>query len=98
MNLQYKEQPVKVGVQFSNVLASESNVDLAFALQLAKIDRILSAKRKNRESLVEFQKDWELLERLSNASAERKHAQNWFSTAGSSELALPSGAFSAAFQ
>jgi hypothetical protein len=68
LSMPYKDQVVRVGVESSNALDQQSDVQLAFALQLAKVDRFLLAKPKYRESLKEFGRDWALLEDLRTAS------------------------------
>jgi hypothetical protein len=98
MNLEYKGKMATIGVQSSNVLQGESDAELGFALQLAKVDRILSSKRKKRESLAEFEKDWHLLERLRSAALERKTAVQTTPERNSSDTGMELGTLSAIFQ
>ena len=52
----------KVGLSSANVLAPQSDPELAFALLLGRVSYVLLAKDHFRESLPEFQKDWALLQ------------------------------------
>lgn len=88
MTLSYKGQPVSVGVSSGNILALQSDTQLAFALQLAKVDRFPSAKPRYRESLKEFEQDWALLERLRAASGEKNNAQHVLPTESTAGLRL----------
>lgn len=91
MTLRYDNQEVRVGVESGNALDEESDPKLAFALQLAKIDRYLRSKAKKRESLREFESDWALLERLRTATVQGNPIQKaiWQKEATAPEL--PSG-------
>jgi hypothetical protein len=75
MDLAYHGRPVRVGVESSNVLDMQSDVQLAFALQLAKVDRFLLAKQKYRENLKEFRQDWSLLQRLDVTNMDARSVQ-----------------------
>jgi hypothetical protein len=52
----------KVGISSSNVLSDSSDPSLAYQLMLGRIGYALHAKNHSRETLVEFEKDWTLLE------------------------------------
>jgi hypothetical protein len=52
----------KVGVSVNNILAQGSDPQLAFALLLARVDEVLKSPKHRRETMVEFQEDWALLE------------------------------------
>lgn len=54
----------KIGAQWGNVLAPASDATLAFNLQLAKVERMLEGKPRNRELLLQFEQEWHLLEQL----------------------------------
>lgn len=98
MNLEYKGKTAKIGVQSSNVLDPDSDPELGFALQLAKVNRILSSKRKHREGLVEFEKDWHLLERLRSSAQERRTAEQSSPAGNPSDAEIGLGTLSANFQ
>lgn len=75
MSLPHQGEVVQVGVVFSNALDEQSDPKLAFALQLAKIDKYLKMKAKRRESLADFEKDWALLERLRTVNLQHNSVQ-----------------------
>ena len=52
----------RVGIGSANVMAAESDPELAFHLMLGRVGYVLRAKNHMRETMVEFQKDWMLLE------------------------------------
>jgi len=52
----------RVGVGSGNVMAEESDPELAFQLMLGRVGYVLRAKNHLRETMEEFQKDWVLLE------------------------------------
>ncbi len=52
-----------VGISSANLLSDRSDPTLAYQLMLGRVGYALHAKNHSRESLVEFEKDWALLER-----------------------------------
>lgn len=61
----------RIGLSANNVLSSGTDADLAYQLVLARIGHVLKSPKHSRESMVEFRKDWNLLQsvRSSRASA-----------------------------
>jgi hypothetical protein len=61
----------RIGLSASNILSSGTDADLAYELVLARIGHVLKSPKHSRESMVEFRKDWKLLEsvRADRASA-----------------------------
>jgi len=60
---------VTVGLSASNVLASNSDPGLARDLMLARVNAVLKSPKHGRESLVEFEQDWALLQSFSARKA-----------------------------
>jgi hypothetical protein len=56
----------QVGVSNRNLLAAESDPELAFQLMLGRVGYVLHAKNHLRETMEEFRKDWSLLEETRN--------------------------------
>jgi len=52
----------RVGLSASNVLASGSDQRIAYALLLARTERVLKSPKHSREILPEFQQNWSLLQ------------------------------------
>ena len=61
----------RIGLSANNVFSSGTDSELAFQLVLARIGDVLKSPKHSRESMVEFKRDWSLLEsaRSSRASA-----------------------------
>jgi hypothetical protein len=70
------DESSRIGLSANNVLSSSTDADLAYQLVLARIGHVLTSPKHSRESMVEFRKDWQLLEsaRASRASAVAKAA------------------------
>ncbi len=66
----------RIGLSANNVLSSGTDTDLAYQLVLARVGHVLKSPKHSRESMVEFRKDWKLLEsvRANRASAVAKAA------------------------
>ncbi len=73
-------ESAKVGLSASNVLAQDSDPQLAHQLLLTRINHILKSPKHSRETMSEFVQDWATLQRASekhamilarNASAEK---------------------------
>ncbi|HMH15939.1 MAG TPA: hypothetical protein VK578_22765 [Edaphobacter sp.] len=56
----------KVGISNRNLMAAESDPELAFQLMLGRVGYMLHAKNHMRETMEEFRKDWALLEQARN--------------------------------
>ena len=52
----------KAGLSASNILASDSDSQLAYELFLARTERVLKSPKHSRETMVEFKEDWALLQ------------------------------------
>jgi hypothetical protein len=52
----------KVGLSASNILASASDPQLAYELFLTRAERVLKSPKHSRETMLEFKKDWALLQ------------------------------------
>jgi hypothetical protein len=65
------DEPSRIGLSANNVLSSGTDADLAYQVVLARIGHVLNSPKHSRESMVEFRKDWKLLEsvRAGRASA-----------------------------
>ncbi len=61
----------RIGLSANNIFSSGADTDLAHELVLARIGYVLKSPKHRRESMVEFRKDWKLLEsvRADRASA-----------------------------
>lgn len=66
----------RIGLSANNVFSSGSDADLAYQLVLARVGQVLKSPKHSRESMLEFRKDWSLLQsvRASRASALAKTA------------------------
>ena len=56
----------QVGISNRNLMAAESDPELAFQLMLGRVGYVLHAKNHFRETMEEFRKDWSLLEKTRN--------------------------------
>lgn len=56
----------RVGISNRNLLAVESDPELAFQLMLGRVGYVLRSKNHLRETMEEFRKDWSLLEEARN--------------------------------
>jgi hypothetical protein len=70
------DESSRIGLSASNVLSSGTDADLAYQVVLARVGHVLKSPKHSRESMVEFKKDWQLLEsvRANRASALAKAA------------------------
>jgi hypothetical protein len=77
----------RIGLSANNVFSSGTDSDLAYQLVLARVGHVLKSPKHSRESMVEFKKDWNLLQsvRSNRASAFAKSAP----ASGLGESALP---------
>jgi len=58
-----------LGLTRDNIMSQNSDIRLAYKLMLAKVYADVNAREKNRNSLVTFESDWALLDRLSASYA-----------------------------
>ena len=65
MELSEDGEPFRVGVSASNALAQGSDPRLAYKLILVRTRHVLKDPKYSRESMLEFQHDWALLQRAS---------------------------------
>jgi hypothetical protein len=77
----------RIGLSANNVFSSGTDSDLAYQLVLARVGHVLKSPKHSRESMVEFKKDWNLLQsvRSNRASAFAKSAP----ASGLGDSALP---------
>ncbi len=70
------DESSRIGLSANNVFSSGTDADLAYQLVLARVGHVLESPKHSRESMVEFKKDWKLLQsaRASRASAVAKNA------------------------
>jgi hypothetical protein len=80
------DESSRIGLSANNVFSSGTDTDLAYQLVLARVGHVLKSPKHSRESMVEFKKDWNLLQsvRSNRASAFAKAAPA--SGLGDSEL------------
>jgi hypothetical protein len=69
MQLSENGETVSVGVSASNVLAQESDPQLAYSLLLARTSVFLKSPKHRRETMLEFHQDWANLQRASAGAA-----------------------------
>jgi hypothetical protein len=62
LDLSQGGKPSKIGLSASNIFASGSDSQWAFALTLARADHYLKSPKHSREIMPEFKNDWALLE------------------------------------
>ncbi len=70
------DESSRIGLSANNVFSSGTDADLAYQLVLARIGHVLNSPKHSRESMVEFRKDWKLMEsvRANRASVVAKAA------------------------
>ena len=62
IELSNREGSPRVGLSANNILDSASDSQLAYELLLARTGRVLNSPKHSRETMVEFKKDWALLQ------------------------------------
>jgi hypothetical protein len=65
MDLSENGEPLRVGLSASNALSSGSNPQLAYKFFLARTKRELKDPKHSRETMMEFNVDWAMLQRVS---------------------------------
>ena len=69
MEIRGKEQAFEVGLSANNILGQNSNPQLAYSLLLWRAHGVLKSPKHGRETMPEFEKDWELLQRARSKNA-----------------------------
>jgi hypothetical protein len=63
MEIRGKEQTFEVGLSANNILGQSSNTQLAYSLLLWRAHGVLKSPKHGRETMPQFEKNWELLQR-----------------------------------
>jgi hypothetical protein len=69
MEISANGQTTKVGLSASNVLARDSDAQLAHEILLTRVDHVLKSPKHGRETMAEFIDDWAALQRASEKHA-----------------------------
>jgi hypothetical protein len=56
------DESSKIGLSANNVFGSGTDTELAYQLLLARVGQVLKSPKHSRENMVEFRKDWNLLQ------------------------------------
>ena len=69
MEVPGKSKALNVGLSANNILEQSSNTELAYSLLLWRANGVLKSPKHSRETISEFERDWELVQRarLKNA-------------------------------
>jgi hypothetical protein len=65
MDLWEDGEPLRVGLSASNALAAGSNPQLAYRFMLARTRGVLKSPKHSRETMLEFDQDWSMLQHVS---------------------------------
>ena len=65
------DESSRIGLSANNVFSSGTDTDLAYQLVLARVGHVLKSPKHSRESMVEFKKDWNLLQSVRVRSRQR---------------------------
>jgi hypothetical protein len=76
LDLSQGGKPSRIGLSASNIFASGSDSQWAYAMTLARADHYLKSPKHSREIMPEFKSDWALLEAARVNSATSKAANN----------------------
>ncbi|HET6931114.1 MAG TPA: hypothetical protein VFI45_12395, partial [Candidatus Acidoferrum sp.] len=90
MQLSENGESRSVGVSASNILAGQSDPQLAYELLLARVSTFLKSPKHRRETMLEFRQDWDNLQRAS-AGTVAVSARNNTPPATARVTPLPSG-------
>jgi len=76
MEFEDGDESSRIGLSANNVFSSGTDAEVAYQLVLARVGHVLKSPKHSRESMVEFKKDWNLLQsvRSNRASAVAKAA------------------------
>jgi len=69
MDIPMDRETLRVGLSTSNLLASESDTNLAYELVLARARDVLKSPKHRRETMAEFRRDWSVLQAARRKSA-----------------------------
>ena len=56
------DESSRIGLSANNVFSSGTDSELAYQLVLARVGQVLKSPKHSRESMLEFKKDWSLLQ------------------------------------
>ncbi len=56
------DESSRIGLSANNIISSGTDSELAYQLVMARVEQVLKSPKHGRESMVEFKKDWTLLE------------------------------------
>ena len=72
------DETSRIGLSANNVLSTGNDSELSYQLVLARVGHVLESPKHSRESMVEFKKDWSLLQTVrssrANAVAKSRHS------------------------
>jgi hypothetical protein len=80
----------KAGLSASNILASDSDSQLAYELFLARTERVLKSPKHSRETMLEFKEDWALLQ-YARMKSTGSVANTAMPAAGTRSTLMPAG-------
>jgi hypothetical protein len=69
MDLWEDGEPLKVGVSANNALAPGSNPRLAYKFLLARTRDVLKSPKHSRETMLEFDQEWAMLQHVPTNTA-----------------------------
>jgi hypothetical protein len=91
LDLSQGGKPSKIGLSASNIFASGSDSQWAYALTLARADHYLKSPKHSREIMPEFKNDWALLEAAKINSSTSTAANNTFLPSNARPTAISFG-------
>jgi len=62
MEVANQVETIHVGLSADNIVAPGSDAELSYVLMLTRIGRVLKSPKHSRETMIEFRKDWALLQ------------------------------------
>ncbi|MGB6846032.1 MAG: hypothetical protein WBE09_14150 [Candidatus Acidiferrales bacterium] len=62
LDVMQDEKTTRVGLSASNIMAPESDSHFAYVILLAHIESVLKSPKHSRETMLEFQQDWAMLQ------------------------------------
>jgi len=80
-----------VGLSESNVLAHGSEPHLAYEILLERTDRLLKSPKHSRETILEFESDWSILQAAKSKSADSPASAATVPTPPARDPVKPSG-------
>jgi hypothetical protein len=91
LDLSQGGKPSKIGLSASNIFASGSDSQWAYALTLARADHYLKSPKHSREIMPEFKNDWAFLEAAKINSSTSTAANNTFLPSNARATAISFG-------